>query len=504
MTPDRRLLIEIFHSFQGCDGPAYYHQDGDLTYDQLFIAAAHLATAIARRDPVAREPVLIYGHKDRRFVVAYWACILLGRACVPVESISVSASIAEVAALTGARLLLVAQDTPPPPVGHALDIVPVMLRLTPFEALPAATEIGDDAVAYVLFSSGTTGRPKGIQVSYANVADFVGWMQRLAPDLAPIRCVTGNVRYCFDVSLFELWLAWVTRAPVSAVCHDDIWNLGRYVERFAAHGVTTWVSTPALATQFIKRRDFDAAHLPRLATMLFCGETLPKSLVRELFNRFPGVRVINTYGPTECTVAVTSVEITCDHLEAAASLPIGRPRTRTCLRLQPDTLGSDVGEIIISGASVGPGYLGAPDRQVAHFVGVSSYRTGDWGYIGTDGDWYFAGRRDREVKLTGHRVDLNAVENAIRRQPGVMDVVAFVDEGLVALVVGPRTEGELAAAAAGIAADLPWYCVPRRWHACTEFRLNAHGKLDRVALRNGLPSDAVRYTNFATPIGTPA
>lgn len=507
MTEAHHALTAVFAGFEGHGGPAYRHTDGELGYHALFVAARRLARGLAGPGAAAGGPVLIYGHKDRRFVVAYWACLLAGRACVPVEPDLPAARVVAIAALTGARLLLIAHPAMPAALAAALAAEGVALDTVRVDADPGGDAVGwspravpDEAVAYILFSSGTTGAPKGIQVSYANLADFVAWMHGLTAEYGPVGCVSGNVRYCFDVSLFELWLAWINRAPISTWDHADLWNLGLRIERFAAHGLATWVSTPALAAQFLKHPRFDRAHLPQLRTMLFCGEVLSKTLVEELFRRFDGVRIVNTYGPTECTVAVTSVEITRAHLAAPAPLPIGAPRPGTTVSAVPARPGDARGELVIAGRAVGPGYLGAPERQAALFAG-GSYRTGDWGHQGEDGLWYFEGRCDREVKVQGHRIDLNAVENTIRRSAGVVDAVVAVDgeapqvRGLRAFVVGPRSPEDLSAVAASVAALLPPHCVPRVWYGHDRFTVNVNGKMDRSALQAELSASGARYVH---------
>lgn len=277
----------------------------------------------------------------------------------------------------------------------------------------------DDDTAYILFSSGTTGKPKGIEVTYANLADFAAWCRDLTDTHGAATCVSGNVRYSFDVSLFEMWMAWNDCVPISVLDHRELWNMSHYISRFSDHGLSTWVSTPALTEHFCKHPRFIAANLPLLQVMYFCGEVLSKNLVAKLLGRFPKIKIINTFGSREATVAVTEYVVTKADLETTDPLPIGIVRKGTTLSLER-------GEIIISGISVAKGYIGASIESQAKFLGDSSYRTGDWGRQDADGNWHFIGRQDREVKLNGYRIDLNAVEQAIREIVPVADVVIEV------------------------------------------------------------------------------
>ena len=479
-------LAAVFDRFAAAPGMAWLHEEGDLSYAGLHAAA----TALARRlIAQGRGPVLIHGHKDRRFIIGWWATLLAGRTVVPVETDVAPDRMARIAAVSGADLALLALPPggaqPEELAGLPAWTVPVTgevekgaetsapLPMLPF---PAAC----DSAAYVLFSSGTTGQPKGIAVSRANLVDFAQWAATLPGPQAA--CISGNVRFCFDVSLFEMWFAWSHLLPISALDHRDLFNTGHQIARYRDQGLTTWVSTPALALHWVKDRRFCADHLPALNMMLFCGEVLSKSLVTALWERFPGLRILNTYGPTECTVAVTAVEITQAHLDDPRPLPIGQTRPGTVMDLRsPDATG--LGEVVIRGASVGLGYLGDAARQAQQFPQAQTYLTGDWGRCDAQtGQWYFEGRKDREIKLSGYRIDLNTVEAALRDLPGVSDAVVDLHPGgraLRAFVLGMAGAAHLADLARTLSGRLPAYMMPRFWHGTETFSLNANSKLDR-------------------------
>nr|WP_316654817.1 AMP-binding protein [uncultured Gellertiella sp.] len=483
-------------------GLAYSHATGDLTFATLSASARALAAQIASVQPGDRSPVMIFGHKDRRFLIAYWACLLTGRAAVPNEPDLPPRRLAGVASVTGSTLLIDAQpDGHDAPIGLTDLVLPVPLLTTAPGITHPPIRAADQDTAYILFSTGTTGEPKGIEVTYANLADFVGWMDQMGSDIGNPGCISANVRYCFDVSLFEMWLSWLNLKPMSGLDHGDIWNIGTYLAQFSADDLSIWVSTPTLAAHYVRHQGFCSDTLPALKAMIFCGEVLPKALVRTLFARFPGIRIFNTYGPTECTVAVTCVEITQAHLDADRELPIGSARHGTWLSADADTTGQ--GEIIIHGTSVGKGYLGASEEQNARFIAPHSYRTGDWGMQDAKGDWYFKGRRDREIKLDGHRIDLNTVEAAIRDCRDVRDVIVAPPEegsrmgGLRAFVLGIATTEALERLANEAADRLPPHIIPRFWYAQEDCVFNASGKLDRKQVQADMLARGVRHIHTA-------
>lgn len=510
------LLRDIHAGFRGVHTAAYRTGGAQLSYDQLYHASLALAARLVDL-PADPGPVLIWGHKDPRYMIAYWACLLARRPLVPTERDTPPERLRQIAAGCAARAVLVAEPDPGDlahvsaamadpalPVWRVdLDPQPAGASVAVLRALPPVTA---KDVAYIMFSSGTLGQPKGIQVSYGNLADFILWQQGLLAE-ASFEAVSGTIRHCFDVSLFELWSAWQRRCPITALNHAEFANSTAYIQRLRADGVGLWVSTPSIMRLMLRNRRFHHETLPALSTFLFCGEALSKQVVETLFERFPGCRVINTYGPTECTVAVTSVEITRAHLDAPQDLPIGSARAGTRLVATPGPLR---GEIEIEGASVGLGYLNLPEKQAAAFPRPNCYRTGDRGRVTPEGLWYFEGRIDREIKVQGVRVDLDDIEAHIRRQPGIEDAVVepYVLRGearaLNAYVFGAHTTAALGALAEQMARDLPPYLVPRFWYAGFESGLNRNSKIDRAWLAEAAKTASHRHVHSPSSLETPS
>lgn len=523
-TVEERLRA-IFESFAGERAASYRYVGGELSYGELYRRAADLRHVLAGGPlaGAARPPVLIWGHKDHRYMIAYWACLTGGWPLVPVEPETPVERVRQIASACGAGALLIA-DKDTRIEAQMADLLPIVRigdegdnsGLTAdgeVYRVPAAG-IKPHDVAYIMFSSGTLGQPKGIQVSYANLIDFIDWLTVLLPEAAMWQGVSGNIRYCFDVSLFEIWTAWLHRLPVTALDHADLANSSGLIQRMAADRVSLWVSTPSMIRLFLKNRRFNGEALPACRTFLFCGETLTKAIVRQLFERFPGCRVVNTYGPTECTVAVTGVDIAEAHLSATHELPIGYARPGTVLEhfVKADASaegGSQPvgGEIYIRGLSVSNGYINLPEKQATAFPEPGLYRTGDWGYRAKDGLWYFRGRIDRETKIQGVRVDLDDVEKHVRSLEGIDDAMVSVysldgqPRALNAFVLGPRSEADLRTVAERLATELPSYLVPRFWYADFEVKLNNNSKLDRKDVIAAAGKAGARYVHSVLGTG---
>lgn len=479
----------LFGGFRSCSKPAYLHPDGDLSYDELFRQALALALALAATAPCGQ--LLLVGERSWRSQVAWWGGLLAGWTLVPLTTDTPPARLVQIAGSLPEPYWLWSEDNPSPldapwlswPAAAASD-AELTAQWLILQSFPLAV---CDGIAYQMFSSGTTGQPKGIAVRYANLIGFIDWMRRLDSDLGGAGVVSGMVRLSFDVSLFEMWLAWLGRQPQSALAARDFYNSRRYLRRFAAHGLNTWISTPSQAQAYLPDPCFTGQALPSLRHFLFCGEVLPKPLLAELWRRFPGARVFNAYGPTECSVAVSLAELTSASLTAALPLTIGRARPGASLWLEPRAdLPPGRGEIVIGGAAVGAGYPGQPALTNRRFSG-GTYLSGDIGSCDEDGSFYFWGRLDRECKIQGMRVDLEDVERHLSSLPGVRSVlvepyrVRDHVRGLRAWLLGPSPH-DLPLLAAQAAAELPRHLLPRFWQALSQPALNANGKLDRRPL----------------------
>jgi D-alanine--poly(phosphoribitol) ligase subunit 1 len=428
------------------------------THAQLARRARDLAAELAGES----SPVLLYGHKEPELVAGMLAAARAGRPYVPVDS-----------ALPAERLMRIAAIARPGAV-IAAEPLPVPVELLCGDPAPAVP-----GLAYILFTSGTTGDPKGVQIPRRALDHFVGWLcasQGFAPGA---EVFLNQAPFHFDLSVMDLYGALRTGGTIFALERQEIADPRRLFARLDGAPVTVWVSTPSFARLCLAEPRFGSGMLPRLRRFLFCGETLSADLARALFARFPGAEVWNTYGPTETTVAVTLVRITPD---MADPLPIGRPAPGM------EVWVGEGGELTVAGPQVGLGYLGA--AQGGYFRlpdGRPAYRTGDLGHVGEDGLLYCDGRIDRQIKLHGYRLEPEEIEAHLRDLPGVADaaVVAAPRGGrpdhLVAFVVSAVDPAELRAA---LARRLPAYALPRFIRPVAALPLTLNGKLDRRALED--------------------
>jgi len=446
-------------------------------------------------------------------VVTFLAALRLGRPYVPVDASVPPGRIAHMLGAARPADAVLAAEPPPALARELAARGTTVIRLDPLADIATSVDSADVPVgsvpdaetpAYILFTSGTTGAPKGVPVPHRALEHFTDWLLATHGFVPSGETFLNQAPLSFDLSVMDVYGALLTGGTLFAVGRDEIADARRLFGRLADASITVWVSTPSFARICLAERRFTQAMLPALRRFLFCGETLLPAVARELLERFPQAAVWNLYGPTETTVAVTAVRISADMAASGNPLPVGRAAPGVDIwtadptdpsRRLPD---GARGEIVIAGPQVASGYLPpAADGRRAFFTlpdGRPAYRTGDLGCIDpADGLLYCAARLDRQIKLRGHRIELEEIEMHLRALAGVGDAAVLpVDrdgqpDHLVAVVA---TTGQLPAhgraltafVRAALAEHLPDYALPRTVRRVPALPLTANGKLDRRAL----------------------
>jgi amino acid adenylation domain-containing protein len=348
--------------------------------------------------------------------------------------------------------------------------------------------------AYLLFTSGSTGMPKGVAVSHSNARAFLDAVAQRY-DFAEDDRFSQTFNLTFDLSVFDMFAAWESGACVCCPSDKTLLNPADFIRRSR---LTIWFSVPSIAVFMRRLRVLKPASFPTLRWSLFCGEALPAAVTEEWTAAAPSSTVENLYGPTEATIACTAYRWDPQHSSDESELgivPIGRPFGAMSTLVAGDGLrevpAGETGELLLSGPQVVEGYWqdeGATARAFVSVDGRPYYRTGDRvRRPDGGGPLLYLGRLDNQIKVLGHRVELGEVEAAIREETGI-DAVAAVGwpksptgaGGIAAFVGDARVD--VAALKTRLAARLPGYMVPRELHLLAELPLNANGKWDRGAL----------------------
>lgn len=454
------------------DAPAVHCGDTTVTYRDLDELAGRQAAGLHAAGVRRGDRVLIWAEKSVEVVALMQAALRLGAVYVPVAPSNPVSRVRLIA--DGCTPALVVTDT-------TADWGPNPPPLSSFEALSTSDgvdapleHVGPDEPAYILYTSGSTGAPKGVLISHRNALAFVEWAAAETGLHAGDR-LANHAPFNFDLSVFDLYGAFLAGASVDLAGSDLSYSPAELTEFLRGRGISVWYSVPSALLLMMRHGGLlDRPAPASLRVCVFAGEPFPIAGVQTLCRAWPDVRLFNWYGPTETNV-VTSYEVTDADLARTGGLPIGRACSGATLTLSSD------GEIVVEGPTVMLGYWGAAPQ-------LGGYRTGDLGRYDAAGELEYAGRRDAMVKLRGHRIELGEIETALARHPAVAEVAVVVagtgiDARLRAVVVPrPGERVTLLGMKAHCAAHLPKYMIVDEVTLADELPRTANGKTDRAKL----------------------
>lgn len=394
------------------DRIAYDYLGQTNTYGDLKKRSDAWAHKIASLDIPDKAPIMIWGGQNFEMVASFLGCVKSGHAYIPIASYSNAERLTMIQEVSKSEVVLAIDELPDIDLNGAQVVKPDEVEDGNYD-IDEKNFVEDDDNFYIIFTSGTTGKPKGVQISHKNLLSFVNW-ELTDFDLPENPSFLAQAPYSFDLSVMSLYPALVAGGKLVVLPHDVTQNFAQLFATLPKLQFNVWVSTPSFAQMCFLDRTFNGEHHPDLTHFLFCGEELPHSEAAMLKKKFPNSHIFNTYGPTETTVAVTQVEITDEVLEKYDRLPIGRAKEDT--RITIDTSKGDKpgeGEIIIEGPSVSKGYMNNLEKTEAAFFKKDgdeylSYRTGDAGFF--DGDMlFYRGRIDFQIKFNGYRIELEEI-----------------------------------------------------------------------------------------------
>ncbi|MDQ3763728.1 MAG: amino acid adenylation domain-containing protein [Actinomycetota bacterium] len=499
--PDRRFH-ELFEQRVRAhpDTVAAMHGNRQWTYRQLNAHANRLGRALLAQGLRREGVVAVVTERNLDWMAAVLAIFKAGGVYLPIEPHFPADRIATMLSRAGCGLVLTEPGSTTT-LEAALDALSGVQRLFVDAAYQEDHADGDlgvgvaaDQLAYIYFTSGSTGEPKGAMCEHA------GMLNHLYAKIDDLEIDEGQVvaqtaPQCFDISLWQLVSALLVGGRTLLVEQDAILDVHRFVDKIVDGRVAVLQVVPSYLEVVLSYLEQHPRELLDLRCVSVTGEAVRKELTQRWFAAEPGIKLVNAYGLTE-TSDDTNHEV-MDRVPDSERVPLGRPVNNVHVyvvdeHLSPVPLGAP-GLIVFSGVCVGRGYVNDPERTRSayladpHREGQRLYQGGDYGCWRPEGKLEFLGRRDSQVKIRGFRIEIGEIENTLLRVPGVRDGAVVVAERadqskhLVAFYSGQRPL-EVDVLRDRLGESLPEYMVPSAFHWRETLPLTANSKIDRRML----------------------
>jgi amino acid adenylation domain-containing protein len=506
------------------------------TYRALNARANQLARALQARGLAREGVVAVVTERNLDWITSILAIFKAGGAYLPIEPHFPADRIARMLSRAGCRLVVTEQSSTTT-LDHALASLHGVETLVVDAALQAnyaadnlGTPVAADQLAYVFFTSGSTGEPKGAMCEHAGMLNHM--LAKIRDfDIREGDVVAQVAPQCFDISLWQAIAPLLAGARTLVVEQGTILDATRFIDLIVESKVAVVQVVPSYLEVLVTYLAQHPRNLPHLRCVSATGEALKRELVERWFAVQPGISLVNAYGLTE-----TSDDTNHEVMTSAphgTKVPLGRPIANVHVyvvdeNLSPVPLGAP-GEIVFSGPCVGRGYINDPERTQRAFVpdphrqGERLYRSGDFGRWLPNGKLEYMGRRDAQVKINGFRIEIGDVENRLLQLPGIREGAVVVaeragrDKQLVAFYSGERPLDAHAVREA-LGESLPAYMVPAAFHFRDALPLSENGKTDKRALAElagslddaapreepGTPTERWLADTWASVLGIPA
>jgi len=459
------------------DFPALREQDRSLSYGQLLRQAQILAASLQTRGVLPGQPVAIHLDRGIDAAIAIFGVLLAGACYVPLDLKNPPARLAFIVEDANARAVL--------GLGAAPDWLDDDLWFdigNCSEAVPQALEISAEALAAILYTSGSTGQPRGVALSHGAIAAFANWASDLL-SLNPGDRIASSTPFFFDLSTFDLYAVLGAGASLHFIPPMLTMAPARLSAWLQEQAITGWYTVPSLLAFLAYKGNLAQTPLDMLRFLLFAGEVFPTPALMDLAASLPRTPLYNFFGPTETNVCCYW-RVQRERLVADQTIPVGRPAAGCELHVNDET-----GELWVRGPTLASGYW-REGRLQAFLNPQGWYATGDLVSLEND-EYRFHGRLGRMLKCSGYRVEPAEIEAVVNALTGVMDcaIVGIDDPAAgqrpcLALVLGP--EISIAEIRKVLSLQLPSYMQPSRYLVLAEMPRLANGKLDFQALRASL------------------
>ena len=484
------------------DKPGVCCDEDSLTFREVEAFSNAFARALQAAGVKRGQFVPFFMRKSVRSILSILSILKADCAYVPIDGKSPAQRLQSILKATEASVVIVDDESQAlfEELVH-LELRPTLInigRFKPVDVAPVETKNLSIDIAYVLFTSGSTGIPKGVMIPHKAIIDYIDWCVETYA-LTDADIISNHAPLYFDNSTFDLYCAFKTGATLHLVHEELNATLPRLVKWLAEREITTFFCVPSVLTMLLRSRRLKPDSFPNIRHLICAGEVLPRDILAEWMELYPHIQFTNMYGPTEITVDCSyHIQHEKPHKDML-SIPIGKARSNMELFVRTETgelsqaIGAQ-GELLVRGTSVAYGYLSDPERTQKAFIQNPLnrffhdplYCTGDLVRIDDNADFLFLGRADDQIKYLGYRIELGEIEASLVGIDGVHEgVVVFNNssnesEREIGALVSLEDGFDLDSLRTALLKRLPGYMVPTRMKIMRDdFPRTPNGKYDR-------------------------
>lgn len=446
---------------------AYKNMNESITYGYLWEKAKTISTFLIEQ---GNEPVILLGEKQSYMIVSMIACLIARRTYVPVSSSLPHNRIKKIIDISKANLII---------AQNKIEFGIQCINIDSINKRIDTNVCFDNNIAYMMFTSGSTGNPKCVPISRDNLSNFINWIRDIDKlrDYKNIK-VLNQANFNFDLSVADIYYSLFNGHTLIAYENNNDYNA--LFSLIKDESINLMVITPTFLELCLLNKDFNNYEYPSLNCIYCCGERLDVVTAKKIFARFPNINLLNAYGPTETTSAISCSAIDKKKLDYYKSLPIGDLSKAAC---KVEIINE---EIVIKGNSVFNGYVNYSNDNLYIENGIRCFKTGDLGYI-HENKLFFVGRKDNQIKYKGYRIELDEIETAIKNINEVEEacVIAKYEKDKVKLLKAFYTSNKTIDSNVikeKLSNELPKYMIPSSLKQINEMPINRNGKIDKEIL----------------------
>lgn len=494
-------LLDELKKLKNSNETAIISREEKLSFRELWERSEKLAYFINEKCKTL-NPIVIYGNKDINILIVMLAALKTGRAYVPVDITFPPERLFQIVTMVNSELVFNFSDINTDKNFNFIDkcYLENQIYNNPYTETSEESWVKPEDNCYILFTSGSTGVPKGVKISRKNIENFVSWFKPYCGISDDNKVVLNQVSYSFDVSVVSLYIYLAMGKTLFCVDKNMMENTSFLFESLKTSNVAAWISTSSFLEICAFDDSFDSKLLQKLEKIILAGEVLTKKLVNDIQKKFPDASVVNGYGPTEGTVLLSACEITKEMMSNEKNLPIGYILPNSIHHIV-DESGKDVangekGELVVISDSISSGYYNNPEQTNKVFFkshdGRMGYKTGDLVFE-ENSLLYYVVRKDFQIKLNGFRIELDDISENLNKIDFISNSVVlpvYKNEKVSYLVAFVALNRKFEESGIKVSANIknelkkliPSYMVPKKIVCMDKFPLNTNGKIDRKKL----------------------